>query len=137
LATTIVIKPCPSIGRICALGAQHLRRFVEIVLAIALLSGMAHALTTAPPGPDQTTPLVMCYWKNAVIIGRTKVCHPPPMLVGAVHGACDKEEQDVRNKAGNPRAADIAIRYLHQWMDTRIEGWILDAQDDNPACRSK
>jgi hypothetical protein len=124
--------------------------FLSFLFASVLLSGSANAFTTPPPDPEKSTPLVMCYWKKAVMIGLTSVCHPPPMLVGAVYGACEKEEQEIRDKlakqsggsgAGSRiagfEAGAQAIHQIHERLGPRIQGWILDAQASNGACRSK
>jgi hypothetical protein len=100
-----------------------------LALFAIFLNASAGRGETAPPGPDSTPP-VICYWRNAL-------ARPPPMLIDAVYGACDAEEQATRQGIINNAVAVLAMRLVHERMASHIQGWILDAQAANPNCRAK
>lgn len=112
------------------------------LMTLTALSGLLVAAAVSPPGED-SSPIVTCYFAKSIVYGVLR-CDPPSSLVGAVFGACYKEEdkirEEIREKYSNElyqrQVADVAIRTIHERMGPRIQNWILDAQiSDNPACR--
>jgi hypothetical protein len=99
--------------------------------------GFAEAQTDV----DFNKPIVACYLAHSAIAGTLK-CDPPSTLVGAVFGACDKEEQAfvgrILNSGGGgfeqQNVADIALRRIHERMGPLIQNWILGAQAGRPEC---
>lgn len=115
------------------------RALYQIISLVGLVAATAANAVTPPPA-EGSDPLFWCYFQKSIVYGVSK-CDPPSLLVGAVFGACFKEEENMRQQImveyGPDRIAvvDTAMARIHRRMSPVIQSWILETQvDGSPAC---
>jgi hypothetical protein len=119
-----------------------MRISVWAITTVALLWNESGVLAANPPPGAGSTPLVICYYAESLLMGAQR-CEAPSLLVEAIFGACFSEEFQLTQKFRTQSAAsivdqqksiNIAIRGIHEEMGPRIQAWMARAQTDNPRC---
>jgi hypothetical protein len=94
---------------------------------------------------DYHNPLVACYLTEAVVLGTKRCNDPSSTLVGAVFGACVREEQAAIEQHVAPSLGpydrqiviDTGIRTLRGKFAPVVQNWIAHAQIGGPDCLPK